>query len=152
MKTNRLLWRRALSRLRGDESGFTLIEAVVAITVIFASLLALAYTATIGFSYADLARQKQTATGIADQVMEQVRGLAWDKVTAGHLGTDLAVTRSDLTVTQPDTGYLATGCAGDTTGVYRLFVCPAAVTGSSTPGSGERVVASALSCPTGSPN
>ena len=75
-----LLPRRLAVRLRArlypDERGFTLLETVIAITVIFSALLALAYTATIGFGYESLARQKLTATGIADQIMEQVRGLA----------------------------------------------------------------------------
>src|SRR5438067_448891 len=64
---------RRMASLRSEQAGFTLIETLVALTVIFGSLLALAYTATIGFKYEDLARQKQTATGIADQIMEQVR-------------------------------------------------------------------------------
>jgi len=140
--------RRAMSSLSRDEAGFTLMETIIAITVIFGSLLALAYTATIGFKYEDLARQKQTATGIANQMMEQVRGLAWDKITAGHLGTDLGATRSGLTVTQPDNGYLVTGCVGDAAGVYRLLSCAAG----SQPGSGEKLVASAVACPAGTPD
>src|SRR6266540_913396 len=148
MKLIRTAWGRNLARLRDDEAGFTLVEVTVAITVIFASLVALAYTATIGFSYEDLARQKQTATGIANQMMEQVRGLAWDKITTAHVGADLGATRSDLTVTNPDSGYLVTGCSGDSAGVYRLFSCAAG----SQIGSGEKVVASALSCAAGSPD
>ena len=148
MRIIRAAWGRSLARFRDDEAGFTLVEVTVAITVIFASLVALAYTATIGFSYEDLARQKQTATGIANQMMEQVRGLAWDKITTGHVGTDLGATRSDLTVTNPDSGYLVTGCSGDSAGVYRLFSCAAG----SQIGSGEKVVASALSCAAGSPD
>src|SRR6266545_3344177 len=148
MRIIRAAWGRSLARFRDDEAGFTLVEVTVAITVIFASLVALAYTATIGFSYEDLARQKQTATGIANQMMEQVRGLAWDKITTGHVGTDLGATRSDLTVTNPDSGYLVTGCSGDSAGVYRLFSCAAG----SQIGSGEKVVASALSCAPGSPD
>lgn len=80
---------RVRARLHTDERGFTLLETIIAITIIFSALLALAYTATIGFTYESLARQKQTATGIADQIMEQARGLAWDRITAGHLSTDL---------------------------------------------------------------
>ena len=118
---------RLRARLDGDERGFTIVETVVAITVIFGSLVALAYTATIGFGYADLGRQKQTATGIADEIMEQVRGLPWERVTAGHLA-------SDITTADPN---VKTGCEGDAAGVYRLFSCSAS---SSRPGSGEKVV------------
>ncbi|MFL5799122.1 MAG: hypothetical protein ACJ77A_14480 [Actinomycetota bacterium] len=150
MRGNGLRSGRILARLHDDERGFTLLESLLAITVILGSVLSLAYSAIVGFSYEDLARQKQTATGIADQVMEQVRGLAWDRVTTGHLAADLGATRSDLSVTTPDTGYLVTGCAGDAVGAYRLFQCPTAVTASSQPGSGEKVVASAVACSTGS--
>ncbi len=146
------LSRRILARLHNEERGFTLTESLLAITVILGSVLSLAYSAVVGFSYEDLSRQKQTATGIADQVMEQVRGLAWDRVTTGHLSTDLGATRSDLSVTNPDTGYLVTGCAGDAAGVFRLFQCPTQVTASSQPGSGEQVVASAVACSAGSPD
>ena len=99
-----------LCRLRSDERGFSLLETVIAITVIFGALLTLSYAATIGFRYESLARQKQTATGIADQIMEQTRGLAWDRITAGHLSSDLAG--------DPN---LVTSCSGDATGVYRLL-------------------------------
>jgi prepilin-type N-terminal cleavage/methylation domain-containing protein len=137
MKDTGALWREILARLRGDERGFTLIEVMVAITIIFAALATLAYAATTGFTYESLARQKQTATGIADQIMEQARGLAWDKITAGHLSTDLAG--------DPN---LTTGCAGDAAGVYRFLSC----TAGSTPGSGEKAVASAAACPVGTPD
>src|SRR5438876_1181923 len=75
MRGNGWLSGRILARLHDDERGFTLLESLLAITVILGSVLSLAYSAIVGFSYEDLARQKQTATGIADQVMEQVRGL-----------------------------------------------------------------------------
>jgi prepilin-type N-terminal cleavage/methylation domain-containing protein len=128
---------RPRARLYPDERGFTLIETIIAITVIFSALLALAYTATIGFGYESLARQKLTATGIADQIMEQVRGLAWDRITAGHLSTDLT----------GDTN-LVTGCGGDPAGIYRYLSC----TAGALPGSGEKVVAQAQPCPVNSPD
>lgn len=130
--------RGILCRLRSDERGFSLLETVIAITVIFGALLTLSYAATIGFQYESLARQKQTATGIADQIMEQTRGLAWDRITAGHLSSDLTA--------DPN---LVTSCAGDAAGVYRLLSCTAQT---GRPGSGERVVAGASSCASSSPD
>ena len=130
--------RGILCRLRSDERGFSLLETVIAITVIFGALLTLSYAATIGFQYESLARQKQTATGIADQIMEQTRGLAWDRITAGHLSSDLTA--------DPN---LVTSCAGDAAGVYRLLSCTAQT---GRPGSGERVVAGASSCASSTPD
>ena len=130
--------RGVLRRVRTDERGFSLLETVIAITVIFGALLTLSYAATIGFQYESLARQKQTATGIADQIMEQTRGLAWDRITAGHLSSDLTA--------DPN---LVTSCAGDAAGVYRLLSCTAQT---GRPGSGERVVAGASSCASSSPD
>ena len=111
---------------RGEEDGFTLIETIIAVTIIFGSLLALAYTATIGFGYGDLARQKQAATGIANQTMEDIRGLAYDTMAKGLLSTDLA---SDSNIIN---------CGGSPV-VYRYLSCSAG----STVGSGEKIVNSA---------
>src|SRR5438874_7220515 len=78
-------------RLAADE-GFTLIELVIAMGVILTALLAMAYTATIGFSDIALARQRQGANGLADQAMEQIRGLPFDTIKKGlatwDVGTD----------------------------------------------------------------
>jgi type II secretory pathway pseudopilin PulG len=77
------------ARLREGERGFTIIETVVAITIIFSSLTALAYTATAGFGYEDAARQRQTANSAANQLMERVRGLTTTQISMGLLSTDL---------------------------------------------------------------
>ncbi|MBI3648782.1 MAG: type II secretion system protein [Actinobacteria bacterium] len=111
---------RRLRALGTDERGFTLLETVIAVTVIFSSLVALAYAATASFTYQDIARQRQAANGIADKVMEEVRGLAYDKVTAGLLDTDLT---GDSNIVS---------CSG----VYRFLSC----TKGTEPGSGEKIV------------
>src|SRR6266516_6265604 len=69
-------------RLAAGE-GFTLIELVIAMGVILTALLAMAYTATIGFSDIALARQRQGANAIADRAMEQIRGLPFDTIKKG---------------------------------------------------------------------
>jgi type II secretory pathway pseudopilin PulG len=88
MSTNRSLFVRMHARLH-DEHGFALIETVVALLIIFASLMLLAYSGSASFGYSALARERQAATGIANQTMESVRALARDRLTDGLSSTDL---------------------------------------------------------------
>lgn len=83
------LIRRIHARLHG-ERGFTIIETVVAMVVIFGSLTALMYTATSGFRYIALARERQAATGAATRLMEQIRALSVDTITDGMKTADIA--------------------------------------------------------------
>ena len=83
------LARRTRSQLHG-ERGFTIVETVVAMVVIFGSLTALAYTATIGFRYIAYGRDRQQATGLANEIMEEIRGQAYSVITRGMSTTDIA--------------------------------------------------------------
>ena len=104
--TRRMLTKRLRSRLQG-ERGFTIVETVVAITVIFGSLTALAYTATIGFQYIAFGRDRIQATGYANEVMEGVRALPYSAITKG---LDTAEYSTDPNIEL---------CGAD----YRLFDC-----------------------------
>lgn len=81
---------RALVRLRREERGFGLVETMVALGVIFVSLLALAFTATVAFTDIAFARQRQTANQIGNQLMEEVRGLAYAAVQRGLSDSDIS--------------------------------------------------------------
>lgn len=87
--SRRQISRRIRARLHG-ERGFTILETVIAMTIVFASLTALAYTATIGFRYSGYGRDRIQATGLANRIMEDIRGLAYTKITNGIPSTELA--------------------------------------------------------------
>src|SRR5438874_9374171 len=113
-----MLHARWRARLHADERGFSLIEAMIAITIIFGSLTALAYTATTGFRYVAYAREKQAANGIANQVMEEIRGLVYSNIQQG-LSSGPAAGPNPL-ASDPN---VVTGCPADNAGVYRFVAC-----------------------------
>jgi type II secretory pathway pseudopilin PulG len=86
---NRCQLTRRIRACAGEDRGFTILETVVAMTVIFASLTALMYTATSGFRYIALARERQAATGAATRLMEQIHALSVDTITTGMATSDL---------------------------------------------------------------
>jgi len=77
-------------RERNPEEGFTLVEVAVALGIFFISLMALAQAAIVGFRDVAFARQRQTGNQIANQILEEVRGLAYEHVTKGLAAEDLA--------------------------------------------------------------
>jgi prepilin-type N-terminal cleavage/methylation domain-containing protein len=79
----------ARRRLR-QQDGFTLIELMVASGIILVALMVLAYTATVVYADAAMARQRQGATGLANRTMEQVRALPFDTLAAGLSTNDLS--------------------------------------------------------------
>ncbi len=81
------LFVRIHARLHDDERGFSLIETVIAVTVIFGSLITLAMSASTGFRYVGIGREQQAANQVANQLMEQARGLAFSKIQRGMQAT-----------------------------------------------------------------
>jgi type II secretory pathway pseudopilin PulG len=98
-------------RLRGRgtaEGGFTLIELVLASGVIALVMSSLAYMGTVAFKDAAIARNRQVATGLASQALEQVRALPYDTVALGLSTADLAA-GTDANVTQAGSVYKYNG-------------------------------------------
>jgi len=80
---------RLASRAGRDQGGFTLIEFMFALGILFVALLALVRTATIAFSDVALGRQRQTANQLANQLLEEVRALPYETLKKGLLDSDL---------------------------------------------------------------
>ncbi len=57
------------------EEGFTLVELMVAMIVMFTALLVMAYTMLTGLSSVGYSRQRTEATALANQALEQIRAL-----------------------------------------------------------------------------
>src|SRR5437763_6952474 len=93
----RILRRAVLPRARGED-GFGLIEAMMAMAILFGTTLAMVSMAAAAFGPTALARQRQTATGLADQAMEEIRALPFDTLKRGLDNTDLAKTTDDAIV------------------------------------------------------
>lgn len=79
-----------LRKRAAHEGGFTIIEVTVALMILMVGLVTVAYTATISFNHSARARQKQDATAVANQSIEQVRALAITNLTNGMLTSDLS--------------------------------------------------------------
>jgi type II secretory pathway pseudopilin PulG len=107
--SRRHLSRRIRARLQG-ERGFTILETVIALMVVFASLTALAFTASNGFRYIGYGRDRIQATGIANRVMEDIRGLAYTKITGGIPTSELT---SDNRIVDCSGEYRFQSCAGE---------------------------------------
>jgi type II secretory pathway pseudopilin PulG len=81
---------RRLRALDSGEGGFTIVETMIAITMLFAAIVALSYTATIGFRSIAFARERVTANGIANRIVEEIRGQAYARIQTGLSTSDLS--------------------------------------------------------------
>src|SRR6266571_5152608 len=76
----RLGYRRLVHR---DEGGFTLVEVAVALMILFIVMTSMAYTATIAFKYAGIARQRETAMGFSSKYYQEALALPFASIKYG---------------------------------------------------------------------
>jgi type II secretory pathway pseudopilin PulG len=100
--------RSRLGRPLRAEGGFTVVETMVALGVILAAVVSLAFTASAGFSKLAVARQRQDASGLANQAMEQARALPFDTIKKGLGNADLSA-GGDSNITISGVDYLYGG-------------------------------------------
>src|SRR5665648_1192881 len=84
---------------RPDDEGFTLVELIVAMFVIAIILTSLAMVQTRAMVTIAQAKERQQATALANQTLEQLRALPWDTLKKGPVSyTHLRAheTRHDL--------------------------------------------------------
>ena len=77
------------TRAPSDE-GFTIVEVMVAIGILFLVLVTMAYSATLALVDVGHSRQRQGAASLANQAIEQVRALPFAQVVQGLSNADLA--------------------------------------------------------------
>lgn len=89
-----------VNRRRNDESGFTIMEVIVAMIVIGGALLGLLTVQVRSLSTIQLAKERQTASALASRAMEQLRALPYTAIQGGLSCADLtSTTDTNLTVT-----------------------------------------------------
>jgi prepilin-type N-terminal cleavage/methylation domain-containing protein len=69
--------RRMLTKLRKDQDGLTLIEVVIAVSVVVVGLVALAAVVPLSFGQIGQANFRSTAVFLAQQRLEQVKNGVW---------------------------------------------------------------------------
>lgn len=82
--------RRPRACRRGSDEGFTLIEMTTALFIVMVVLVALVGVYLSAARTIGLAKQRQGATALANQTMEELRALPYDTVAAGLNSGDLS--------------------------------------------------------------
>lgn len=75
--------RRIFARRSGDDAGFTLMELIVAMVIISVVLIGLVGLQTSAMVTVTHAKQREQATAVANQVLEQLRAMPWATLSKG---------------------------------------------------------------------
>ncbi|MDR9452200.1 MAG: hypothetical protein RI637_13400, partial [Acidimicrobiia bacterium] len=74
-----MIGKRVAARLRG-ESGFTIVESVIALGIVFALVVALLRTMDSGTRIVIETKRQAAATAFASELLERARSLEWDHI------------------------------------------------------------------------
>lgn len=85
--------RRVAGTARRDESGFTVTESVTAIFILMLVVLALVSSVTMAIRGVLTGKQRTTALSIAEEIMEEIRAVKYDRV--GHDLSDATLTNAN---------------------------------------------------------
>jgi prepilin-type N-terminal cleavage/methylation domain-containing protein len=88
---------------RLDETGFTLVEVLVALAIVTCAAAGLAGLVTVAVRAAEVARSLTSCTTLAVQKMEQLKALTWSFADAGVVSPPVSDTTTDLS-SDPPTG------------------------------------------------
>jgi prepilin-type N-terminal cleavage/methylation domain-containing protein len=92
-RSSRLQWPKvALARPSRDESGFTMVELLVALMILAVVLISVAFSLTSGLTNVAFSQQEETATGLANKAIEQIRGMPYSTLKAGSNDSDSTLT------------------------------------------------------------
>src|SRR5437660_4636027 len=97
MRSARAWLARRPLRAPRSEDGFTIIELMVASGVILLVMTSLAYVITQSLTDVGFERQRQTANGLLDRTIEQVRALRFADVQNGLQTADVGSSDPNLT-------------------------------------------------------
>ncbi|MCA1845570.1 MAG: hypothetical protein LC792_20735, partial [Actinobacteria bacterium] len=100
----------ARRRLHRSEGGFALIETAAAMGIVFLALMMLSMAMLVGLTDSAAARQREIATGIADKLVEQARGISYTTLANGLADSDLV---GDANIVNCSGTYRYKTCAGE---------------------------------------
>ena len=74
----------------GTDDGFTLIEAAMATLVLIVAVLSLTTVLVNSLTDTTFGRQRNAATNLANQTVEELRALPWTAIEQGMSSTDVS--------------------------------------------------------------
>jgi prepilin-type N-terminal cleavage/methylation domain-containing protein len=112
-------------RLHRDDSGFTLVELMMALFVLSIVMTSVAYTATIAFKHAGIARQRETGSGYAMKYYQEALALPFNAIKLGLNPTLDSTYAGDTNIITNSTTCATTGASQPCVKVPGVTACGA---------------------------